>query len=148
MPNNKKSLSNSKTLTSSRPRVLVNTFLLLIATIVSGVLTFRAFQISQNASKMLSHYALSDSPALCFDSPSSTIREHGYICTTEHDPATDKNVSVGDDVQQLTLYLNDRITFSGAISNSYLGIALTYLGAIITLLELVITIVYFNHNRK
>ena len=153
MPNYKKSQKTIKPSSLSpayprRGRIIFNTTLLLLSALVSGYLTYRAYSIAQNASRMLSHSSLSDSPALCYDTPTSTIREHGYICTTQYDAATDKNISVGDDVQQLTLYLNERITFSGAITNSYLGLALTYLGAALTLTQLIAAIIYFNHNRE
>ncbi len=138
---------NSK---KTSPRVIVNSYLLLLMTIFFGVLTFCG--VSRIVSYFHGHqaFAPNDRPGLCFEEESNfkdgfaTEFNGAYVCLTDNDNGEAVRAT---EINDFVMYIDDQITFSDVTSSLERAIILTTLGSILTLAGLTSTIVYWNHNR-
>lgn len=143
---------NTKAKQKTSKRVIVNSCLLLLMTIVLGVMTCCGVSKITAYSHSHSAFVASDSPALCFDEESdfvdgrATVRNGARICSTEVDENGDF-IRVKDD-NDYAMFLNERISFTAVIESVQLGIVLCVFGSMLTLASLISTIVYWNHNRS
>ena len=144
--------SNIKAKQKTSKRVIVNSCLLLLMTIILGAMTCCGVSKIDSYSHSHTAFVASDSPMLCFEEESDfvdghpTVRNGAYICSTEVDEnANPVRLMDGNDY---AMFLNERISFTAVIESVQLGIVLCVLGSMLTLVSLISTIVYWNHNRS
>lgn len=143
---------NAKTKQKTSKRVIVNSCLLLLMTIIFGVMTCCGASKIALYSRSHSAFVASDGPMLCFEEESDfvdgrpTVRNGAYICSTEVDENANPIRLVDDN--DYAMFLNERISFTAVIESVQLGIVLCVLGSMLTLVSLISTIVYWNHNRS
>ena len=143
---------NTKTKQKTSKRVIVNSCLLLLMTVVLGVMTCCGAARINSYSRSHTAFVASDSPMLCFEEESDfvdgrpTVRNGAHVCLTEVDE--DGDFVRSEDANDYAMFLNERISFTAVIESVQLGIVLCVFGSMLTLISLISTIVYWNHNRS
>lgn len=147
--NSKSKNVNTKQKTSGR--VIFNTCLLALMTIIFGVMTYCGASKIVLYSKNHSAMVASDSPALCFEEEIdlgddvAPIRNGGYICSSMVDE-NNKPIRLTD-IDDYAMFFSDRISFTATIESVQLEILLCTIGSMLTLASLIGAIIYWNHNR-
>ena len=130
-------IKNDKT----RNRVRINTWLLVLSTIIIPVLTLIGAQKLYLYSK--NFVGISDAPGLCYDEKKfddkSRVIENAYPCVRNDEPVTSDNENV--------IFLYNQTNFVATVHFREILIMMLTVGAIATAASFAATIVYWNHNR-
>lgn len=130
-------------------RVKVNTCLLLLLAVLFGVLTWcGTSRIMAHGRGHSAFIATDDNPGICFEEESDfingppTTRKGAHVCITEEDGRVHAT-----DINDYTMFLNERVSFTATIESMQLAIVLFTIGLMSTIASLIGAIVYWNHNR-
>ena len=125
-------------------RVVVNTCILVLMSVIFGALTICGINKIQNVSK--NFQSISNAPALCFgdihtDEQGYKTLDNAYICAKS-------DGSSKAELSEQSLFIYDKMTQSSITRSADLVIVLSVLGSILTVGGLFGAIVYWNHNRN
>ena len=141
MSTTKKTNTSAKT----RPRVIINTFLLLIAAVAFMVMSinFGGSIIARGGNAMK---PISSAPGLCFDEiDGGQATRNEYICSSEIDENGDgKPVANANDY---ALYAHNDTVLAESVVVQSISFAVMVVGSLFSLAFIVGAIVYWNHSR-
>ena len=126
----------------SNSRVLINTGILILMSVIFGALTFCGVSKIQSVSK--NFQGVTNAPALCFDETHTD--EDGYK-TLDGAYICDKNGAEASSSAQ-SLFVYDKLAQYSILRSNDLVVAITTIGSILTVASLLGAVVYLNHNRS